>query len=80
MALTYSFPDLEPVCCSMSGFNCCFLNCIHISQEASTVVCYTHLFKNFPQFVVIHTVRVFGVVNKAGSIGSSRLADANYCV
>ena len=26
---------------------------------------YSHLFKNFPQFVVIHTVKGFGVVNKA---------------
>ena len=31
---TYSFPDLEPVCCSMSGYNCCFLTCIQVSQEA----------------------------------------------
>ena len=30
----YSFPDVEPVCCSMSHFNCCFLTCIQISQEA----------------------------------------------
>ena len=26
---------------------------------------YSHLFKNFPQFVVIHTVKGFGIVNKA---------------
>ena len=31
---THSFPDLEPVCCSMSGSNCCFLTCIQVSQEA----------------------------------------------
>ena len=61
----YSFPDLEPVCCSMSSFNCCFLTCIQISQEAVKVVWYSHLLKNFPQFVVIHTVKGFGVVNKA---------------
>ena len=61
----YSFPDLEPVCCSMSSFNCCFLTCIQISQEAVKVVWYAHLLKNFPQFVVIHTVKGFGVVNKA---------------
>ena len=60
----YSFPDLEPVCCSMSSSNCCFLTCIQISQEAGQVVWYSHLFQNFPQFVVIHTVKVFGVVNK----------------
>ena len=64
-ALMYSFPDLEPVSCSMSSSNCCFWTCIQISQEAGQVVWYSHFFKNFPQFVVIHTVKVFGVVNKA---------------
>ena len=49
----------------MSGSNCCFLTCIQISQEAGKVVWYSHLLKNFPQFVVIHTVKGFGVVNKA---------------
>ena len=58
-------PDLEPVCCSMSGSNCCFLTCIQVSQEAGQLVWYSHLFKNFPQFVVIHTVKDFGVINKA---------------
>ena len=48
----------------MSSSNCCFLNCIQISQEASQVVWYFHLFKNFPQFIVIHTVEGFGIVNK----------------
>ena len=61
----YSFSYLEPVCCSMSSSNCCFLTCIQISQEADKVVWYSHLLKNFPQFVVIHTVKGFGVVNKA---------------
>ena len=42
-----------------------FLTCIQISQEAGKVVWYSHLFKNFPQFVVIHTVKGFSVVNKA---------------
>ena len=49
----------------MSGSNCWFLTCIQISQEAGKVVCYSHLLKNFPQFVVIYTVKAFGVVNKA---------------
>ena len=49
----------------MSGSNCCFLTCMQISQEAGTVVWYSHLFKNFLQFVVIHTVKDFGIVNKA---------------
>ena len=52
-------------CCSMSSSNCCFLTCIQISQEAGQVVWYSHLLKNFPQFVVIHTDRGFGIVNKA---------------
>ena len=49
----------------MSSSNCCFLTCIQISQEAGQVVWYCHLFQNFPQFVVIHTVKGFGIVNKA---------------
>ena len=61
----YSFPDLEPVCCSMYSSKCCFLTCIHISKEAGQVVWYAHFFQNFPQFVVIHTVKGFGIVNKA---------------
>ena len=62
----FSFPNLEPVCCSMSSSNCCFLTCIQISQEAGKVVWYSYLL-NFPlfQFVVIHTVKGFGIVNKA---------------
>ena len=54
-ALTYSFPNLEPVHCSMSGSNCWFLTCIQISQETGNMVWYSHLLKNFPQFAVIHT-------------------------
>ena len=61
----YSFTNLEPVYCSMSSYNCCLLTCIQISQEASKVVWYSNLFKNFPQFVAIHTVKGFGIVNKA---------------
>ena len=61
----YSFPFLEPVCCSLYSSNCGFLTCIQISQEAGQVVWYSHLFQNFPQFVVIHTVKGFGIVNKA---------------
>ena len=60
----YSFSYLEPVCCSMSSSNCCFLTCIQVSQEAGQMVWYSHLLKNFPQFIVIHTVEVFGIVKK----------------
>ena len=45
--------------------NGCFLACIQIFQEASKVVWYSQNIKNFPQFVVIHTVKGFGIVNKA---------------
>ena len=49
----------------MSNSNCCYLICIQISQEADKVVWYFHLFKNLSQFVVIHTVKGFSVVNEA---------------
>ena len=64
-SLDILFPNLEPVCFSMSGSNCYFLTCIQISQEACQVVWYSHLFQNFPQFVVIYTVKGFSIVNKA---------------
>ena len=56
---------MEPVYCSISSSNCCFLTCIQISQEAGQVVWYSHLLQNFLQFIVIHTVEGFDVVNKA---------------
>ena len=59
-----SFPNLEPVCCSLSSSDFCFLICLQISQEAGQVVWYSHFFQNFPHFV-IHTVIAFGIVNKA---------------
>ena len=65
MALTYSFPDLEPVCCFISCSNCCFLTYIWISQETGKMVWYSNFLKNFPQFVVIHTVKGFSVVYEA---------------
>ena len=49
----------------MSSSNYGFLTCIQISQEAGQVVWYAHLLQNFPQFIVIHTVKGFGTVNKA---------------
>ena len=51
----------------MSSSNCCFLTCIQISQEAGQVVWYFYLFQNFPQFVVTHTVKGFGLVKKSES-------------
>ena len=64
-ALAYSFPNLEPAHCSLSSPSCCFLTRIQIFKKAGKVVWYSHLFKNFPQFVVIYKVRGFGIVNKA---------------
>ena len=61
----YSFSYLEPVCCSMSSSTCFFLTCIQISQEVGQVIWYSHLFKNFPQFVVIYTIKGFSIVNEA---------------
>jgi len=43
----------------MAGSNCCFLTCIQISQEAGKVVWYSHLFKNFLQFIVIHSQKLW---------------------
>ena len=64
-SLDVLFSQLEPVRCSMSGSYCYFLTRIQISQEAGKVVWYSHLFQNFPQFAVIHTVTGFSLVNKA---------------
>ena len=60
----YSFPNLEPVCCSMSSSNCFLLTCIQISLYGK-VVWYSDLFNNFAQFVVFHTVKGFSIVNEA---------------
>ena len=60
----YSFPNFEPFCCSISGSHYC-LTCIQVSQESGKAVWYSHLLKNFPQFVVIHRVRGFSIVGEA---------------
>ena len=62
--MTSTFSYLE-TCYSMSSSNCCFLTCIQISQKAGQVYWYSHLFQNFPQFIVIHRVKGFGIINKA---------------
>ena len=51
--------------CSMSSSNCCLLTCLQVSQEVGQVVWYSHLFQNFPQLIMIHIVKRFGIVNKA---------------
>ena len=58
-------PSLEPIHCSIFSSNYCFLTHIQVSQEAGQVVWYSHLWKNFPEFVVIHTDKGCSVVNEA---------------
>ena len=65
----YSFPNLEPIFYSMYSSNCCILICIQVSQEAGKMIWYFQLFKNFPQFVVIYTVKGFSIVNEAELVG-----------
>ena len=61
----YSFTNFELVCCFMAVSNCCCLTWKKVSQEPGKVAWYSHLLKNFSQFVVIHTVKDFSVVNEA---------------
>ena len=49
----------------MSSSNCCFLTRIWVSQEVGQVAWYSHLLQNFPEFIVIHKVKGFGIGNKA---------------
>ena len=60
----YSFPNLEPVHCSMPSSNCCFLTYIQVSQEAGRWSGITISLGIF-QFAVLHTVKGFSVVNEA---------------
>ena len=61
----YSFSYSEPVCYSVLSSTCFFPTCIQVFQEAGQVVWYSHILKNFLQFIVIHTVKGFGIFNKA---------------
>ena len=61
-ALLYSFLSSEPISCSTQGSNCCFLTLIQVSQEIGKMVWYPHLFKSFPQIVMIHTVNLLGII------------------
>ena len=64
-SLVVLFPSFEPVSCSISSSYLLLLTCIQVSQETGNVIWYSNLFKNFPQFVVIHTVNDFSVDSKA---------------
>ena len=63
-ALSYCFLNLEPIGCSIQGSNCCFLTYIQVSEETGKMVWYSHLFKSFPQFVMVHTVEGFSIVDE----------------
>ena len=54
----------KSISCSIQGFNCCFLTHKQVSQETGKMVWYFHLLKSFPQFVMIHTVKDFSVVDE----------------
>ena len=60
----FSFLNLAPINCSIQCSNCCFLTCTQASQETGKMICYSHFFKSFPQFIMIHTVKGFGIVNE----------------
>ena len=64
-SLDVLLPNLEQVHCSMSGSKCCFLSCKQVSQETGKVIWYSHLSKNFSQFVMVHTVKGLSIVNDA---------------
>ena len=59
-----SFLSFEPVHCSMSGSDCCFLTCVQVTQEEVVWLVIPILLRIF-QFVVIYRVKGFGVVNEA---------------
>ena len=61
----YLFPNLNQSVVPCPVLTVASCPAYKFSQEADKVVCYSHLFKNIPQFVVIHTVKGFGIVNKA---------------
>jgi len=58
----------------VSSSHCSLLKCIQVSQEAGKVVWCSHLFKNFPQFLVVHTIKGCGIVNKADVVVCAELS------
>ena len=63
--LSFSFPNFKSFSCSMSDFNCRFLTYIQTCLEKGKVIWYSHFLKNFPQFVVVQTVKGFIVISEA---------------
>ena len=64
MSLTYAFPYLEPVCCSMSGSNFCFLACIQAVLRRQVRSSGIPISLRSFQFLVIHIVKGFSIVNE----------------
>ena len=54
----------QSVHCSVFSSNCCFLTCIQVLQEAGKVVWYSQFLKNFPKFIVIHTIKGISIFNE----------------
>ena len=54
----------QSVRCSVFGSNCCFLTCIQVLQEAGKMIWYSHLLKNFPKFVVTHTIKGISIFDE----------------
>ena len=63
--LSHFFNSFKSFSCSMSDSNCCFFTYIQTFQETGKVIWYSHFLKNFPQFVVVHTVKGFSIVSEA---------------
>ena len=61
-----SFSYLEPVCCSMSSLTVASWPAYRFLRKQIRWSGIPHLFQNFPQFIVIHTVKGFGILNKEG--------------
>ena len=63
--LSRFFPSFKCFSCSVSDSNCHFLTYIQTFQETGKVIWYSHFLKNFPQFVLVHTVKEFSMVSEA---------------
>ena len=63
--LSFFFPSFKTFSCSVSDSNSHFLAYIQTFQETGKVIWYSHFLKNFPQFVVVHTVKGFIIVSEA---------------
>ena len=63
--LSHFFPSFKSFNCSVSDSNCRFFTYIQTFQETGKVILYSHFLKNFPQFVVVHTVKGFSIVSEA---------------